>query len=320
MASRSVASDKRLLHQRIIERGPLAVHAEHVEPRVERADDPGRRVGVDAVGLIGWKLGDDVHFALQHGRDPRGRLRDRPHDPAIDIDAAAPVVRVGIEDGFVILHPRREPDRARPHRLRVEGVVADRLQVFLGHDLAAVEPEARRQERVGLLAVNDEGVGVRSLDPIDRAERRRHHGLDGGIVRPLDAELRVGRGERVAVVELDALAQLEGPRRLILELPFGGETGIELAVRMAAREVVEEIEGDADVVRRCAEVRVELRDVAALSGDELLLLRRLSLGRRRLVERCRDAQRRPALQQLTSGHLHRRHLHGGVRDSRFWRR
>jgi hypothetical protein len=48
--------------------------------------------------------------------------------------------------------------------------------------------------------------------------------LDVRIVRALEAELRVGRRERIAVVELHALAELErhvvGP-----ELPLGGEAG-----------------------------------------------------------------------------------------------
>ena len=64
-------------------------------------------------------------------------------------------------------------------------------------------------------------------------------------------------------MELDTLAQLEAPRGLVLELPLGGEPGVELAVRMPARQVVEEVEGHPDVVRRGAEVRVELGDVAA---------------------------------------------------------
>jgi len=54
---------------------------------------------------------------------------------------------------------------------------------------------------------------------------------------------------------------------------------------MPARQVVEEIERDADVLRRGAEVRVELGDVARLGGDELLLLG--GLGMRRAPERLR---------------------------------
>ncbi len=55
---------------------------------------------------------------------------------------------------------------------------------------------------------------------------------------------------------------LNAPRGLPFELPLGGEPGVELAVGMAAGQVVEDVERDADVVGRGAEVRVELGDVA----------------------------------------------------------
>jgi hypothetical protein len=51
-------------------------------------------------------------------------------------------------------------------------------------------------------------------------------------------------------VELDARAQLEAPRRLPLELPLGGEPGIELAVGVPAGQVVEKLKEIADIVRR----------------------------------------------------------------------
>src|SRR5439155_26059590 len=109
--------------------------------------------------------------------------------------------------------------------LVVESVVADRLDVLLRHDLAAVEGQPRGQQRVGLLGVDDERVRIGRLDAVDRGERRGDHRLDGGIVRALDAELRVRGGERIAVVELDPLAELEPPGRLPLELPLGCQPG-----------------------------------------------------------------------------------------------
>src|SRR5262249_7058256 len=92
-----------------------------------------------------------------------------------------------------------------------------------------------------------------------------------------------------------------------LELPLGREPGVELAIRMATREVVEEVEGHADVIRGCAEMRVEFRDIPALRGDELLLLRGLSPGL--AGERGGGAESGGAFQQLTSRHEHAQHLH-----------
>ena len=60
-----------------------------------------------------------------------------------------------------------------------------------------------------------------------RAVRHRRHALD----RRDD----VGRGEVAAVVELDALAQLELPRQRIDRLPFGGKARARAATSRCAR-------------------------------------------------------------------------------------
>src|SRR5439155_24121848 len=76
----------------------------------------------------------------------------------------------------------------------------------------------------------------------------------------------------------------------------------ELAVGMAAREVVEEVERPADVVGRRAEVRVQPRQVAALGDDELTLLGRLGAGRagQRRRQRGGGAERGGGLQAISS--------------------
>src|SRR5262249_12937682 len=101
---------------------------------------------------------------------------------------------------------------------------------------------------------------------------------------------------------------LERPRRLTLELPLGGQAGIELAVRVAGREVVVDVERHADVVGRRAEVRIELRDVAALRHDQLALLGRLGSGARgeRDGGGAGGAERGRALEHIASSQLHGR--------------
>jgi hypothetical protein len=113
-------------------------------------------------------------------------------------------------------------------------------------------------------------------------------------------------------VKLDALAELERPRRLVLELPLGGEPGIQLAVRVTAGQVVEEVEGDADLVGVGAEVRVELRDVATLGGDQLLLLRGLGLRVPQPDGRHHPggAEHGRPFEQLASRDFHEVHLRG----------
>ncbi len=263
-----------------------------------------------------WSGGSWVmmYLALEQRGDAGSRLGNGAHDEPVHVDLAAPVVGIGVEHGLVVLHPRAEPHGAGAHGLGVERVGADRLQVFLWHDLASVEGQASGQERIGLLRVNDERIRIRGLDPVDRGQGRGHHGLRRGIVGPLDAVLGVGRREGITVVVLHPLTQLEGPRRLPLELPLRGEAGMELAIRVTARQIVEDIEAPADLVGRGAEVGIELRDVTALRDDQLPLLGRLgvSRSRHRARQRSSHTQGRRTFQQLTSRHVHALGLRGGL--------
>ena len=139
------------------------------------------------------------------------------------------------------------------------------------------------------------GDGVGRLDAAHGGEDARDQGLEVGVVRPLDRELDVIRGAGVAVVELHALPELEGPRGRRGRLPLGREPGLQLAVRMAVRQVVEDVERDADVVRRGREVGIEPGEVAALGDDELALLGRLGGGApwRRALQQGRAAAPTP---------------------------
>src|SRR5207249_7260622 len=104
-------------------------------------------------------------------------------------------------------------------------------------------------------------------------------------------------------------AKLERPRRLALELPLRREAGRELAVGAPARQVVEDVERDTDVVRRRAQVRVQVGDVAALGDDEVALRGGLRLsGMRQSRERggragCRDLQQDRKSTRLNSSHV-----------------
>src|SRR5256884_7112294 len=60
-----------------------------------------------------------------------------------------------------LFRSRHEADRAGADRLLVERVGPDRLQILLGHDLAAVEREPSREQRVWLLRVEHDGARVR---------------------------------------------------------------------------------------------------------------------------------------------------------------
>src|SRR5262249_56165431 len=86
--------------------------------------------------------------------------------------------------------------------------------------------------------------------------------------------------------------------------------GIKVGVGVGGREVVEQVERDADVVGGRAVVRVELGDVAALGGDELTLLG--GLGPRRAwepLQRAGHTDRGRALEQLATSDVYGMYLH-----------
>src|SRR5207249_6082394 len=159
---------QRLLDERVVERRTLAVHGQDVEARVQRARDLRRSVAPDALLLVGRELRDDIHLALKERGDAGRRLRDRPDDDPVHFVPAAPIVRVRLEHELVVLRPRDEAHRARADGLGVELLAAHLLHVLLRDDLAAVEGEARGEQRVGLLGVDDERGRVGRLDAVDR--------------------------------------------------------------------------------------------------------------------------------------------------------
>ena len=71
-----------------LSRGPLAVDREHVETRVERTFHPRGRIGDHPLLLIGRKLGDDVHLALQESGHARSRLGNGAHDEPVEVRLA----------------------------------------------------------------------------------------------------------------------------------------------------------------------------------------------------------------------------------------
>ena len=99
-----------------------------------------------------------------------------------------------------------------------------------------------------------------------RAVRHRRHAID----RERDV---LGR-QLAAVVELDALAQLELPRLVVERLPRRRDAGNHPRVRVHLHELVEDVLGDVVVGKQVEEVRVDRRDVGGDRDLELLRRRR----------------------------------------------
>ena len=121
----------------------------------------------------------------------------------------APVLLVGLEHELDAGRHADEPIGPEPDRLPLEAVLADLLDVLLGHDPRGAGGR-RRVEDAGNPATAGASANRtrRRIDDVDRLHPVVQQ-LGGGAAVALEAELHVLRRERIAVVELETRAQLE---------------------------------------------------------------------------------------------------------------
>jgi hypothetical protein len=157
-----------------------------------------------------------------------------------------------LEPDVLIALPLHELPGAGAHRGRAaERLVPHLLEVLLGED--GEEHEAFEEQGERLVGDELDRLGVDDLDFLDCANvavLRRLLLLFAGLQHPVERELHVlGRHGR-AIVELDTLAELELPRRVVQRLPRRGERGLELELRAPVQEGIEHVDvhEDADAL------------------------------------------------------------------------
>ena len=177
------------------------------------------RAGDEAVAIGGGEAAElDVRALAAHRRHlGRGRADERGA-VAVEIRLAlVPVV------GVLLAHPVRaldvlhEEEGARAHHVRL--VPAH----VLGEDVGLVDPvpgrcEVQQEGRLRPLEPEADGLGIRSLDHLDRPVGALPRGRDA-LGRKDDlvvGGLDVPRGHGGAVVELHALPKLEGVDQAVL--------------------------------------------------------------------------------------------------------
>ncbi len=129
--------------------------------------------------------------------------------------------------------------------MRVEIFITLFLDVFRRNDHAAITRELRQQHRIGLLHDEIDGVVVDHVHALDRiVVRLLRTFLSFFSKESIEAELDGGCVEWLTVMELDVLAQLEPNAAVVVEkLPGRGEPWLELHVRAAGGEPVEDVGG-----------------------------------------------------------------------------
>ncbi len=214
----------------------------------------------------------------QQRGQPRAELGDEAERDAIEIGWALPVVGVLLEHQLLVAHPLHELEGAGPDRLggqRLHALLLERLgrheeDVGGGHPIDQPGP--------GLVGDEPHGVVVDDLDLLHLRPARQVVRLVRRVLDVVHRRLHGGGVERLAVVELDALAQGELPRRVVDHLPAGGEhrrglVGLGIAVHQAIVDVLDLVIGG-PVHDGVGQERARLGG----EGDDHLLRARAVLG------------------------------------------
>ena len=185
---------------------PLVEEIQIVDADRAGEGQPDRRIALELERGRRVEHVGHVHLAvLQHRRAGGGVGHRLEHEP-LHGGHLAPVALVRLHDQLDAGRVAHELVGPEPDRPLLEAVVADALDVLLRHDPAG----ARGQRAVESHEVGEGLVQVEAhpggADNLHVAHAVLQNLADLG---PLEAELHIIGGERVAVVELDALAQLE---------------------------------------------------------------------------------------------------------------
>ena len=167
----------------------------------------------------------DVDLAGEERGEPGAELRDEPERHRLQLGLALPVVVVAHDDQLLVAHPLAELEWPGADRLGEEPLRAFRLQRLGRHHQHVAQRDAVDEPRPGLLGDEAHRVGVDDLDLLHEGPARRVVRLVGRVLDVVHRRLDALGVEGLAVVELHARAQRELPRRVVHDLPGGGQHG-----------------------------------------------------------------------------------------------
>ena len=125
---------------------------------------------------------------------------------------------------MVALLPFHKLIGAGTHRIEDESILVS-LHHCLGHDGREGDGQVAQGGSVGGLGLDGHGVLVIHSNSVDEVHDIGH---SGGIDRPVQRELHVLGGQITAIVELDALTNLEHVGLIVRLLPALGNLALDL--------------------------------------------------------------------------------------------
>ncbi len=201
-----------------------------------------------------------LHVAGEDRRDARRVVRDQPHRRLPPMRLVAPIPFIALEFYAVAGKVADELERPGADRRPAGVEFAGRGFGVLARD-DGDRRKIDRQQRRRRVRNKAHRMRIDNNRFLDRAgvdiERRR------AVGHPADALDRDGhvRGVEIrSVVELDAVAKLELPGRVVQRLPLRGESGPQILPLVLLDQAIEDVHGDVDVGRQIVEMRVHRRD------------------------------------------------------------
>src|SRR5690625_796443 len=229
-------------------------------------------LGLDTSGLlegdevVGRDAEDDVEAAAAQFHDLRAYLRDDAEGHVGDRRLSAPVVLVCGKGDLRAVDPLLEGVRAG-----ADGVAAQRVGVLCRYDRRYRVGEVREERREGRLGDDLDGKVVDDVHLVNRRDDEAAGCAGCRVDEALDRFFDDLRGERSAVVELDALTQGQVEAAGLRVLPLGGEARLNLALLGHAHERLVELvrDDEGEAVKR--QLRVERLGVSRDRSSEPLL-------------------------------------------------
>ena len=213
-----------------------------------RAEDGrGRGAGlsrlVDDVHLVWGHRLDDVDAARDELGDLGRRLRYDPDAHVLEGGLGAPVIVVADQHVLLLLAPLDELVGPGADWILLHPVEA----LFLDHPIGVHDERGQPldEERVGAVGAELDREVVEDLHAADLRVVAPTHELVLRVQHAVEARLDVSGGERAAVVEPDALPELDFPGHVVESLPRHGQARTDLArLDVASGQVIEDVVGE----------------------------------------------------------------------------
>ncbi len=190
--------------------------------------------------IQGQLVAGDVHgtfFELQCHSD-RVRHYRKPHP--LDLRRTGPIVCIALDDNFLVLLRRYEPERARTNR-RQSKVLSRALRHHAEQAVAQVE----EQGSVRSVHPDRDRQPIPRLGPQYPCKRPRLACHQRAVNKGIDGVGYIVGGQRTTVLKAHAIAEVKHPGERVRLLPAGREPRLHLEVLVLLDQRVEEEAADA---------------------------------------------------------------------------